>query len=524
MKRFQYVTAGGLAALLLSGCTMIEKKNRSVESNKTQSVSSDSESNPSLLSSVDDQQKVANPPAKTIRFEGKETLLGTSDLAPIATDQFCDELSMLLNLEKFFSAKNLICKNSDAAEQAMWERFSNADHDPLVAFVAKVLSHNLSETISWDGLLVSAELRPSEAVLYQQARSRFAIKLKSEEPTDQETEELRIAAERLSHPLAMADALRLIALRELAAHRNAWAESLFLQASEIAEQHHDLARAAECWLMVATTINRTDRQLEAQLAWTRSVENQLAFQVASNRPMNVNYWLRIEEQRPSGAAWPKQTSASLKPCCIDTGIQVSNESAAELVVFCSIASSLYESSHPEQGLVNFKKAEAFAKGDNLIWLQIAQSKCLAALGQSEAAAALLGGPASSKNPSIASAASAAIGIAKLQAGAYEQGAQMLNKALSGEGSTDWPTRDVYEADFALAQLIIGDTDRGLESLHAVQEKFRIRSDRVSLLQSLENELQLLEHEGRSEKSTIVASQIREIETSLGFSKEWQVTR
>ncbi len=95
----------------------------------------------------------------------------------------------------------------------------------------------------------------------------------------------------------------------------------------------------------------------------------------------------------------------------------------------------------QPALVNFKKAEAATTGENVLWLRIAQSKCLAALGQVPAASAILSGPASSNNPSIAAAATAAMGSTKLQAGAYQQGAQLLNKALSDSDGPVWANRN-----------------------------------------------------------------------------------
>ncbi len=49
---------------------------------------------------------------------------------------------------------------------------------------------------------------------------------------------------------------------------------------------------------------------------------------------------------------------------------------------------------------------------------------------------------------------------KVQAGAYQQGAQLLNKALTDSAGSVWATRNQALADLALAQLIIGDTEPG----------------------------------------------------------------
>jgi len=104
-----------------------------------------------------------------------------------------------------------------------------------------------------------------------------------------------------------------------------------------------------------------------------------------------------------------------------------------------------------------------------------------------------------------------MGSAKLQAGDYHQATQIFTKALDDKRVSHWPARNQAEADLALAQIIVGNTDIGLETLHAVQEKFREQKDNASLLQALENELKTLELEKRVEAATVVQSKIREIE-------------
>lgn len=511
MKRLREIAVCGASALLLSGCTLFSRGGDG-ETPTTLGLTPPAVAGSGTLSgTAESEGRVVNPPVKTIRFDGREIVLGTAEMKQVATDQFCTELRSLLEQEKHFSASLLISKNRDVAEQAIWERCIDASNQPLVPFTAGVLSREIASTISWDSLLVTLAAQPADGRSYHQARAQFLSKLKREEPSDQDAEQLRVVAQRLNHPLVMADALRLMGLRELVAARHAWAESLFLQGAEIAEQHQDSARAAEFWMMAATTANRAGRASEAATAWGKAVQRQLDVQLASQRPLNVYFWTRVEEQRPIDAAWPARMSEALAPLCRSVGCQISAESPAELVLWCAVAVGQYEDAQPQLALVNFKRAERATSGEDVMWLRIAQSKCLAALGQSHAAAALLSGPAASSTPAVALAAAAAIGSAKLQAGAYQQGTQLINKALQDAVAVDWPTRSQAEADLALAQLIIGDTDQGLKSLHTVQSKFQMQGDYVSLLQSLENELRILQLEGRTEEAKEIQLRIRSIE-------------
>jgi hypothetical protein len=466
---------------------------------------------PSANETNSEVPKVQNPPAKTIRFEGRETVLGTAKGAQMSTGTFCTNLGFLLEQQKYFTASSLVMKHPDVAEQAFWERYAIAADDQLVEFIAEVLSRNVPPTVSFNSLRSVVKSDDSAAQTYHQSRSRFVTQLKLEDPSQQDAEQLRINAQRLNHPLVMLDALRLLALRELVNGRHAWAESLFLQAANLALQHQDKARESEFWLMAATTANRSERLSDAREAWRKATNLRLEWCLVSNHPLSPSFWIRADEQRPSSVEWPEQTSRALLSHVSDLGCNFSAQSPSEMVLWCAVASAQYENSQHQAALLNFKRAESLATGDDVMWLRIAQSKCLASLGQSQAAATLLSGPAASKNPRIAIAATASIGSAKLQAGTFQQGLLLINKALEDPRVTNWPGRSRAEADRVLGMLILGETDPGLESMHAIQQTFEQQNERLALLQSLENELHLLEHEGRDAESENVREKIRRIE-------------
>ena len=515
MKSFLSLAACGLAATLACGCSLINLSDYRWPTDSELAIEPAGDSGTPVTAKLKDSPaadaKVANPPAKTIRFDGREIVLGTAEVTQLAAGQFAVDLTALLEAEKFYSATQLVGKNPGVAEQVIWERYAGPADDRLVAFTAGVLSRDVAATISWDGLLAHIKSHPTDGQAYGRERSSYLEKLKTGEPTDGDSDQLRLAAQRLKHPLVMADSLRLIALRELVAGRHAWAQSLFLQGAELAETHGDRGRAAELWMMAATTASRAAQTAEAQAAWLKAVQRQAELQTASSGPLNVHFWTRADEQRPLAMRWPPQVAEALLPVCEPVGCRVTAASPVELVLWCAVAASQYQDAQPQVALVSFKKAERLAAGDDVLWLRIAQSKCLAALGQAQAAAALLSGPAASENKTVAMASTAAIGSSKLRAGAYHQGAQLLAKALSESVEPNWPTRREAEADFALAQLIIGDTDQGLKALHAAQAKFQSQRDYVALLQSLENELRILELEERTEDAQAVRDRIREIE-------------
>ncbi|WP_143549326.1 hypothetical protein [Rhodopirellula bahusiensis] len=70
---------------------------------------------------------------------------------------------------------------------------------------------------------------------------------------------------------------------------------------------------------------------------------------------------------------------------------------------------------------------------------------------------------------------------------------------------------VNNAGYCLGLLILGETEFGLDALHAAQTVFEQNGERGALLQSLENELRLLEHEGRGIEANQVRQKIQLIE-------------
>lgn len=465
----------------------------------------------SPANAVSDSAKgqVANPPARTIRFDGHEIVLGQAEPAELTPDKLQAMLTPLLSTQRYQTASSLIQLHHETGERLLAERWATEFNDPCVQLIAQVLSSRCTHSEnSWIALLRIARERPTIAKPYQTARNAFAQQLQTADPSDEQATGLQQLALNVNHPLTKVDCLRLLGLRELVAGRTAWAESLCRQAADTAYSSGNVLLAAELSLLIVESARRSDQLSTATQAWSSGVSTHLK-SINNSQPIDVAFWLMAERVRPENLAWPNELITSLGHQLESVGC--TSDGGAEMVLWTCVAEAQYQRGQMQPALVNFKKAEAATTGENVLWLRIAQSKCLAALGQVPAASAILSGPASSNNASIAAAATAAMGSTKLQAGAYQQGAQLLNKALTNSAGSVWATRNQALADLALAQLIIGDTEPGLEALHAVQTQFIQSGDRIMLIRSLENELHLLEHEQRTNEATAVRKRISELE-------------
>ena len=454
--------------------------------------------------------QVANPPARTIRFDGHEIVLGQAEPTELTADKLQSMLAPLIAAQRMRSTAALIQLHRETGERLLAERWATDFNDPCVKLVAQVLSHRstLPEN-SWVAVLRIAREQPQLARPYLQARNAFALQLQTADPTNEQANQLQQLAQSINHPLIKVDCLRLLGLRELVAGRTAWAESLCRQAADTAYTSGNILLAAELSLLIVESARRSEQMSTATQAWSSGVATHLRA-IDNTQPIDVAFWLMAERVRPENLSWPNELITVLGHHLATIGC--TSDGGAEMVLWACVAEAQYQRGQMQPALVNFKKAEAATAGENVLWLRIAQSKCLAALGQVPAASAILSGPASSTNSSIAAAATAAMGSTKLQAGAYQQGAQLLNKALADSTGSVWATRNQALADLALAQLIIGDTQPGLDALHSVQAQFIQSGDRPMLIRSLENEMHLLEHEQRTQEAIEVRKRIAELET------------
>jgi hypothetical protein len=362
--------------------------------------------------------------------------------------------------------------------------------------LATALSNrDAQDSASWSALLRLALEKNSDVTGdYLTLRNAFASELQEDDPSNGSAEVLLKASVQVGHPLVKIDALRMIGLRDLVAGRYDWSQSHFRQAIEIAQSSGHPLIAARLWLLVAESSRRNEQYDLAQAAWADAIKLHLDHDHLE-QPLDVGFWLLADKTRPASGKWPDSLAEHWANQLQALGCNAS--ASTEVTLWASIANAQFDRDELQAALVNFKKAETQADGASALWLRIAQAKCLAGMSQAPAASAILSGPAASTDKNISAAATAMMGGIKLQSGAYQQGAHLLQKALADASATDWPGRNKSLADLAIAQLIIGDTEAGLAALHEAQTALDHSKQRSVLIDSLENELRLMEFEGRS---------------------------
>ena len=516
-----------IAVVSMMGCANFAKRDKEDHSSSWSMssllLSKNPESNPQKAvpwnpaqanNSISESERVANPPARTIRFDGHEAILGNGIASNFTAEDLRTRLKPLVEKDRTRSATRIVLQFGETSERLLAERWAIDFASKDVKLIAASRSRKSAAIAraDWNSLLQVAEEFPIVAQEYQMQRNAFARALQTSDPDDQTVIQLRKASTSVGHPIVEMDCLRLLGLRAVVTEQWSTADNLYRQALAVAVRSSNLQYQADLNLLLAEAAKRNNARSDAVRTFAlNAIANQTEIMKGEPATLDIEFWLRIEQVLPDTKTWPENLSDEFAGHVNRT--LTKNSRSLNVLYWSAIAQAQMDRSEMQLALLNLKKAETLATGDDVLWLRIAESKCLASIGQAEAAVAILSGPATSPQPAIACAATAALGSVKLQSGTYQQGAQLLNKSLKKSPDFDWPSKTHAMADLAIAQLIIGNTDLGLASVHEAQSRFQANNDFPSLIQSLENEARLLDHEGRRNDSAAVQERIAMIEAS-----------
>lgn len=514
--------AGTLLGLGCSGCAFIghsasesSNKNPNAWNKLLPGMKEDGRADKGL----DGEARIANPPARTIRFDGHEMVIGNGEAILLTPDELLQQVAGLLDKGRQRSASLVALQHADAAERLLRERWALNHSDPGVRLIAQAHAYRsqCQPKDAWPALLSQAANDSAACRHFVTTRNQFTQTLQREDPSGDQVDALRTAAAAVNHPLVEIDTLRLQGLRCLLAQQPVEAQQHYGRAIEIAIASSMVDQVADLWLMASESARRGGQNDQSSAAWRQAITAQMTLMSRDGIPVDPNFWNRAEGLRPSGATWPIELGMVLGVHLQHVGCRVADpqgrtdDNRITAALWTAVGWAQYERGQPQLALVTLKKAEQTAEGNDAMFLRIAQAKCLAMLGQIPAATATLSGPLASKNDEVSTAATAALGSMKLQVGAYEQGASLLNKAISSGNPSRWPGRTHAQADLALAQLILGETEPGLDALHLAQTGFLQDGDWLALVKSLENEQRLLEHEKKTAEQTAIQRRISDLE-------------
>jgi tetratricopeptide (TPR) repeat protein len=167
---------------------------------------------------------------------------------------------------------------------------------------------------------------------------------------------------------------------------------------------------------------------------------------------------------------------------------------------------------PQAALAALKRSESLTLDPGFRdRLQLQQAQALIELDQTAAALALLVRLGGDATHPAASPALALLGGLKLKEGSSVQALALLKKAVEESPSNNWAGRGEAEADLGLAYLMTGNAGKGLEWLHAAQQRAEAARDGELLRQTLDNEARYFEHLNKADEAGRLRQRIQALE-------------
>ncbi|MEM9826756.1 MAG: hypothetical protein AAF958_09215 [Planctomycetota bacterium] len=462
------------------------------------------------------ERRISNPQAREIRFDGQELVLGGGDCQSIRVATLRETAQDLKSRGRHRSAAETVRLHRRTASRWVMESIETSDRDEMVPWVARILDRGASVPLHTKFCQAASDA-PQAAMQFSTARGESITSLAGGSPAVETIQKLQAAAEQLGTPLASLEAERLTAMSEVVAGQPHAAARRLAGAARLAAQQGAPDPCAQLWLLAAETHLRSEAIEASATAWQNAVRAQLTAMTAqgdgntSLPPLDTVFWEQAERLRPPATEFPPEIALAMNSWKLRIGIGSDLSVSPKASLWTAVAANQLTLGQAHLATLSIKRAEVEASDAAKPWLQIALARSVAAQGQTPVATTILGSLTSHSDPVIRAASLATLGSIKIQAGAYEQGSRFLVQALATEGANQWQGRLPAEADLANVRLIVGDLQKARESLHSVQQKLALDGRWQSLVQSLENELAMVELEQDPTAVKQLRRRIEEIE-------------
>ncbi|MEM7783172.1 MAG: hypothetical protein AAF623_07450 [Planctomycetota bacterium] len=457
---------------------------------------------------------ISNPLAKEIRFNGQELVLGSGNCQALSSGDLTKVVRGLLDANKRRSAAAMAGLHIRSAERMLVDSVGNSTGN-VETFVAAVLDHGKPEAI-WATHLKNCKARPTSAKLFAAAKQQIVSGGASTETVQSSAQQLeQAAAEIQSLPLQL-ESMRLSALAKVAAGESQQAVQTLASAAELAARSGLPNVSSDLWMMACQGSMRLENVMQARKCWQAAVANQIT--AVRSRPahqmlptVDTVFWEQADKLKHPADQFPSELKLAFAPWYSRIGLTPNSETTSEVVLWSAIAEFQLTTGQPHLAALSIKRAEVNSSEATKPWLRIALARSMAAQGQDSVAVTILGSLNQNATPSVRAASLATLGSIKVHSGAYEQGSRFLIEALNTPQAGNWPGQLAAKADLANVRMIVGRLDEALPALHAVQNEMMTAGRWQSLCQSLENEVAILEHDGRKRDASEIRNRIQMIE-------------
>ncbi|MEO1530138.1 MAG: hypothetical protein AAFX06_32465 [Planctomycetota bacterium] len=468
----------------------------------------------SISQRADEAARVSNPPAQHIRFNGSEHLLGGGSCQAIPTLELLTQVRTLKKSKKDRSAALFVQLHRRSAQRLLLERTGQTS-DPAIAFVAAVLDRHASQTL-WSDHVDQCQMQTELALEWQTLLEELRAADLDSELQASLPERLAQLADQLKSPLLRIEALRLSGQLQAASEQTPVPIESLVSGAELASSVGAPSIASDLWLMASEASLRIDAVQQARKCWGAAVSSQIASLGSSANDQRLPsidsvFWEQAVRLAHPGDPLPDEVISTLAPWCERLGIPVVSGLTPDTALWSAISEYQLVTGQPHLASLSLKRAESQAPSSARPMLQIALARAMAAQGQQAVAATILGRETESDDPNTRASALAVLGAIKIQSGAFEQGAHFVAQALAIEEATDWSGKLAAKADLANVQMIVGDLNEVLPTLHAVQAEMLEAQKWQTLCHSLENEAAMLELDGQTKAANAIRRRVEQLE-------------
>ena len=442
------------------------------------------------------QTTTRQPSKRQIWVASSSGYLGQTQEKQIPLEIFIEKIGQYLDAERTGSAVRYVCRNPDVAVQALDRILMNSQINEVDRFVAAVYDLRLADYDAQHGWQALLDDQSEQISRYKSLRRRVMDHLDANQYKQAITltKQLVQTADESGRSVLRLDARELSGSVLLADNRTEPAMMVFRKAATIFE-HDQPYRASYLYILLC--------KMQQQAAPSQSDWQKAA--VTAGRLLQGDYpvtdpllWEAVIKYRPSQCQWPKtvinrmhhmnRLLVELKiPANMQTGSIKAFRQQLESLIWSRIGQWHVQREHYQDALVAFRTAQDLNHHSNSEHhLRLAQARMLMQMEQYQPAAAILTSVAGEADSNSASSATALLGVMQLQRNNLEQAVKLLEQATTSQDST-WPGIADAQGDLGLAQLMLGDEQRGLENLHNAQAIYRSQQDYDRLIESLNNE-------------------------------------
>ena len=497
---FALITSVCLSLLVACGCSRFNNEPEKIKPGGLANVFGKKESSSDLNAILKD----STPNEKSVRTSGGLTLGDTDNLA-FSESELAELLDSLLTEKKINSVRGLIRLYPDLVTKLLISsgssQLSKSRQLEVAGLFDQQWSGNGQDT--WQSY-VKAVTDARSSVEFVTARSEFLSRLSNNQPKKALELKIRERANKTDSLIADAEALRLEGMAYMMLEQHENSSDRFQVAMQLLSESHPY-QASKIGLLLGESQRHAGDLAKWKENWETAIELQSRW-LAERGLTDPSFWKKAAFLRPVSTPWPNQVVGRLEKSLQKENLHFPSTQPGdkEAVIWATIGIQSLKRHESQNAILSFKKCEALVDDKSLKQeLQMQQALALIDSGQQGPASAILLRLGSTQSL-VGDRSKAILATLKLQNGSLAQGMNLLQSAI--KTSNQWPAQERMraQADYALAYLMRGKEEQGINLLNSVHGEFVKHQNFEHAAQCLTNMAAYYEKtdQGRKQRETL----------------------